>query len=187
MNSTSLQPESTTGTLLVVRRTPWDVIFGLLAVVASFFLFGNVLFATTLSVWIFAWTTLFTGIVLVIGALLRIKSGGFWSAALGGAIMIVVGVFIMRNPLIGAATLTLLVGAMFFAAGLARLVGAAQAGAGRWVLVLSGLISVGLGIWVLFNITAATATLLGTILAIQMLIEGLSMMTVGRLRLPKAA
>lgn len=52
----------------------------------------------------------------------------------------------------------------------------------RWLLVFSGLISIGLGLWVLLNIATATLTLLGTLVGIQTLLEGLTMIMVGRLR-----
>lgn len=120
--------------------------------------------------------------LVVVGALFRIKSGGFWSAALGGAILVVVGLFMLRNPLIGAVSLTLMAGAMFLASGLTRVMIAFQATQARWLLVISGVISIGLGLWVLFNIGAATLTLLGTLVGIQTLLEGITLLLVGRLR-----
>nr|NLD41522.1 sulfate permease [Actinomycetales bacterium] len=172
---------------LVIRRTPWDVILGVLLVLSSLFLFGNVLFATAISVFLVAWTSLSSGIVVLLASLFRMKSGSFWSGALGGAVLIVIGIFILRNPVIGAVALTLMVGSTFLASGLTRVVGAAQVSDARWLLVFSGIISVALGVWVLFNIAAATAVLLGVIIAIQILTEGLTMILVGRLRPAKVS
>src|SRR3712207_8254818 len=42
----------------------------------------------------------------------------------------------------------------------------------RVVLIVSGLISAVLGLWVLLNLMTATLTLLGTLLAVQTLLEG---------------
>jgi len=167
---------------LVVRRTPWDIVLGLLIVLAGFVLLGNVVLATAVSVLFLGWTTLISGIVLVVGALVRIRAGGFWSAALGGALLVVLGLFMLRNPLIGALSLTLMAGALFFASGLTRVIMAFQGTTSRWLLVFSGLISIGLGLWVLLNIATATLTLLGTLVGIQTLLEGLTMIMVGRLR-----
>jgi hypothetical protein len=50
------------------------------------------------------------------------------------------------------------------------------------LLIVSGLISAGLGLWILLNLTTATLTLLGTLLAIQTLLEGLTLVAVGRVR-----
>lgn len=186
-------PESTTALTTqpenpqVLRRTPVDVIFGLLAIAVGLFLLSNAVVATVLSVFMIAWSTLVSGVILLVGALFRIKSGGFWSGALGGSMLLVVGLFMLRNPVIGAVALTLMAGAMFFSSGLVRVAVGFQMPVGRWILVLSGLISVGLGLWVMFNVTAATPQLLGIILSIQMLMEGLNLMLVGRVRAPKKA
>lgn len=179
--------ESVSAPALVVRRTPWDIILGILIILAGLILLGNVVFATAVSVFVMAWTSLFSGIALLIGALFKIKSGGFWSGALGGAILIVLGVFMLRNPVIGAVSLTLLAGAMFLASGLTRVMAAFQSGDNRVLLVFSGIVSILLGLWVLFNIGAATLTLLGTLVGIQTLLEGFTLILVGRLRPAKKA
>ncbi|MCA1781341.1 MAG: HdeD family acid-resistance protein [Dermatophilaceae bacterium] len=169
-------------TALTPRRTTWDVILGILVVIAGIVLLGNTVFATAISVLFLGWMALTSGIVLIIGAIFRRKSGGLWSGILGGAMLGVLGLFILRNPLVGAVTLTLLAGAMFFSSGVTRVVGAAQATEARVLLIISGLISVALGLWVLFNIGTATLTLLGILLGVQTLLEGLTLITVGRLR-----
>lgn len=172
---------------LVIRRTAWDVILGILIVIAGFIMLGNVVFATAVSVLLLGWMALISGAILLIGSLFRIRSGGFWSAALGGAILVVMGLFILRNPLIGAVSLTLMAGSLFLASGLARVVAAVNARNARWLLIISGAISIGLGLWVFFNIGAATLTLLGTLMGIQTLLEGLTLIMVGRLRPPKTS
>ncbi|NLI17323.1 MAG: sulfate permease [Actinomycetales bacterium] len=172
---------------LVVRRTAWDVILGILIVIGGFVLLGNVVFATAISVLLLGWIALLSGVVLLIGSLFRIRTGGFWSAALGGAILAVLGLFILRNPLIGAVSLTLMAGSLFLASGLARVVAAFNTREARWLLVFSGVISIGLGLWVFFNIGAATLSLLGTLVGIQTLLEGLTLIMIGRLRPPKSS
>lgn len=167
---------------LVVRRTAWDVVLGMIIIVGGIILLGNVVLATAVSVLLLGWIALLSGLVLVVGSLFRIRSGGFWSAALGGAILAVLGIFVLRNPLIGAVSLTLMAGSMFFASGLTRVLTASQSTQGRWLLILSGIVSIGLGLWVLLNIGTATLTLLGTLVGIQTLLEGVTLILVGRLR-----
>ncbi len=167
---------------VAVRHTPWDVILGLVVVAAGLLLLFNVVFATAFSVLFIGWTALVAGLVELVGAVMRIRSGGFFSTALGGAILVVLGLFIIRNPLLGAVALTLLAGSLFLANGLTRLVASAQATEARWLLVASGVVSVLLGGWVLFNISTATVSLLGTLLGLQTLVEGLLLLSVGRLR-----
>lgn len=172
---------------LQVRRTAWDVILGILILIAAFVLLGDAVFATAVSVLLLAWTTLVAGVLLFVGAFFRMRSGGFWSAALGGAVLVVLGLFILRNPLVGAFTLTLMAGALFFASGLTRVISAGQHKDGRALLIVSGIISMGLGTWVLLNMMTATMTLLGVLLGVQTLIEGLTLIFFGRLRPPRTA
>lgn len=164
------------------RRTGWDVLLGILLVLAGFYVLGNVVLATALSVLLLGWIALVSGVVLLVGAFFRIRSGGFWSSALGGGVLAVLGLFILRNPVVGAVTLTLLAGSLFLVAGLTRLIAAAQSPEARGLLIVSGIVSVVLGLFVLFNLASATLTLLGVLLGIQTVVEGLTLLVAGRLR-----
>jgi uncharacterized membrane protein HdeD (DUF308 family) len=164
------------------RRTGGDIAVGVLLVIAGFILLGNVVFATVVSVLLLGWTALISGVVLVVGSLLKIRTGGSWAVALGGVVLAVLGLFILRNTEIGALTLTLLAGCMFLSTGLVRIVGGVTVPEARAVLLVSGIVSVVLGLWILLNLTTATLTLLGTLLAIQTLVEGLMLVAVGRVR-----
>lgn len=164
------------------RRTGWDVILGILLVLGGIVVLGDVVLATVVSVVLIAWTSLFSGVVMLVGALFRIRSGGAWSAALGGAVLTVLGLFMLRNPIIGAVTLTMLAGALFLTGGLARVVAAFQSAQHKLILAVSGLVSIGLGLYVLINPVVATLTLLGVLLGVQIVVEGLTLITLGRLR-----
>jgi membrane protein HdeD len=164
------------------RRTGWDMVLGVLLLIGGLVVLGNVVLATAISVFLLGWMALVSGVVLLIGAFFKIKSGGFWSAALGGVVLGVLGLFILRNPVVGALTLTLLAGSLFLVAGLTRIFTAGQFGEMRWLLIISGVISAGLGLFVLFNLATATLTLLGVLLGVQVILEGLTLLVVGRVR-----
>lgn len=164
------------------RRTGWDIFVGALLVIGGLIVLGNAVLATAISVYLIGWMALVAGVVLFVGALFRIRSGGFWSAALGGAILAVLGLFILRNPLVGAATLTLIAGSLFFVSGLTRVLVAFQIVGARAPLIVSGLASIVLGLIVLLNMATATLTLLGVLLGVQTLLEGLTVLAFGRWR-----
>lgn len=168
-------------TTLARRRTGWDVVLGILLIIGGLFVLGNVVLATAVSVVIIGWTALISGVVLLVGAFFRIKSGGFWSAALGGAVLAVLGLFLLRNPVAAAATLTLLAGSLFTVAGITRLLASAQHTEARVLLIISGVISLLLGLWVLFNLSVASLTLIGILLGVQILVEGTTLLLAGRL------
>jgi uncharacterized membrane protein HdeD (DUF308 family) len=164
------------------RRTGWDIILGALLVIVGLIVLGNAALATAVSVYFLGWLALISGVVLFVASLFRIKSGGFWSVALGGAVLAVLGLFILRNPLVGAATLTLLAGSLFLVSGLVRVLVSFQLPSMRWPLIVSGLASMVLGLIVLLNLASATLALLGILLGIQTLLEGLTVMIFGRWR-----
>lgn len=164
------------------RRSGWDIVFGIIMVLGGLGLLANSVWATAVSVFFLGWTSLISGLVLFIASFFRIKSGGFWSAALGGALLVVLGAFILRNPGATVVSLTLLAGGLFFVGGLVRIFGAFQFKEGRWLLIISGIISVILGLIVLFNLFAASFVLLGVLLGVQVLVEGITLLAVGRVR-----
>ncbi|GAA4783110.1 HdeD family acid-resistance protein [Actinomycetospora chlora] len=164
------------------RRTGWDVVLGILLLLAGLFVLGNAVIATYLSVLLLGWFAIGAGVVTLVGAFVRREAGISWSAALGGAVLIVLGVIIVRDPLAGATGLTLLAGALFLVVGLTRLIVASQVPAARTVLIISGFVSIVLGLIVLFNLQIAVLSLLGLLLGVQILVEGITILVAGRLR-----
>jgi membrane protein HdeD len=171
-----------TAVALERRRSGWDIFFGIALILLGFGVLGNAVLATAVSVFFLGWMAAISGLVLFIASFFRIKSGGFWSALLGGALLGVLGIVILRNPGLTAVSLTLLAGSLFLVGGLVRIFGSAQYANGRWILVLSGLISVGLGLIVLFNLAEASLLLLGILLGVQTIVEGFTLAIVGRVR-----
>lgn len=170
------------------RRTVWDVVAGILLVILAFVVLGHSVLATAVSVLFLGWTLLLGGVILMVSSLFRIRSGGFWSAVLGGAVLTVLGLVLLRNTAAAIVTLTLVAGAVIFVEGLVRLVSALQNNTGldRVLLVVSGAISILLGMAVLFNVFAASFVVLGTILGVHTLMNGLTLLTVGRMRVVTA-
>ncbi len=174
-------------TVMERRRTGWDIGLGILLLLAGLFVLGNAVVATIVSVVFLGWIAIGSGVVSLVGAFVRRESGVSWSAALGGAVLIVLGVVIVRDPLAGAAALTLLAGALFLAVGVTRLFAAGQVPEARTLLIVSGLLSIALGLIVLFNLSIAVPSLLGLLLGIQILVEGATLLIAGRMRPSVAA
>ncbi|WP_222269350.1 HdeD family acid-resistance protein [Modestobacter marinus] len=171
-----------TGTALARRRTGVDVVVGVLLVLAALYVFGNVVLATKLSVVVLGWTGLFSGVAMVVGTLVRARSGASWSLAVGGVVLAVLGLFLLRSPVVGALTLTLVAGALLLTTGLTRIFAAVGVPEARGLLLVSGLISAALGLFVLLNLATATFTLLGLLVGAQTLLDGVTLLAAGRLR-----
>lgn len=163
------------------RRTGWDIVLGVILLILGLVVLGHVLIATAVSVIFLGWLAVISGVVGIIAALVRIGRGGFWLPAITGGLLLVLGIFFLRNPTIAALSLTLLAGALFLASGITRLVGAFQNDAFRWPLLISGVVSAVLGLIVLANLFEATLVLLGTLLAVETIVDGITLLVFGRI------
>ena len=106
--------------------------------------------------------------------------GRWWNIAVA-LLAIVSGVWLLANPLEGMVSLTIVVGATFFAMGLVRLLlsGALRGTPFFWMLLLSGLGSVAIGLIVLLGFAAAATSFLGILLGVQLLAEGIGLVALG--------
>lgn len=172
--------------VLARSRTGWDIALGAVLVIGGLIVLGHAVIATTVSVLFVGWMLVLFGVVGLLGSLFRIGKGGFWTSALTGALLTVLGLVMLRNVEAAAVTLTLVAGTMFLTGGIVRLVAAGGMPEYRIALILSGIVSTALGLIVLFNLFEASFVLLGVFLGIEMLTDGIAMMLVGRVRLVPA-
>src|SRR3954452_1307065 len=162
------------------RLTTGGLILGAVVVLIGLVVLGNTVFATTLSLKFLGWLLLVGGVITLAAAVFLIGRHDFWVGALSGGLMTVLGLVLLRHTSAAAVTLTLVAGAMFLASGVARLVAAFRSSDERLALLLSGGVSAVLGLIVLFNIATASEHLLGFILGVQIVADGIAIMLVGR-------
>lgn len=163
-----------------VRRTGWDVVIGALLAIGGLVILAYAAFWTQVSVLFMGWMLVAIGLLALVASFFRIGKGGFWSAALTGGLLGVLGLFMLTNTEIAAVTLTLLAGTIFLAGGVVRLAVAAEDRAYRVPLIFGGIVEVALGLIVLFNLFDASYVLLGVLLGVEVLVEGITMMLIGR-------
>ena len=168
---------------MAMRRTGWDIALGALLVVTGLVILGDAAFATEVSVLFIGWMLVIYGFIALAAAWFLIGKGGFWSATVSGALMVVLGLLFLRHTGAAALTLTLLAGVIFLSAGIMRLMAAFHDPLLRVPLVLSGVASTILGLIVLLDLFDATYVLLGTLLGVYAIVDGITMMAIGRWRL----
>lgn len=168
------------GVSVTRQRTTWSFLLGALLVLIGLVVLGNAVIATTVSVLFLGWMLLLAGIAGLVAAVVTAGSGGVWSTAIGGGVCFVVGLMCLRHTDAAAVTLTLIMGALFLLSGLVRLVAAGASAEYRWPLLFSGAVSTLLGLVVLLNLFDASRALLGVMLGIQTVVEGLTLIVVGR-------
>jgi uncharacterized membrane protein HdeD (DUF308 family) len=165
-----------------LRRTVWDVVLGAVFIVAGVLVLGDVVIASVVSVLFLGWTLLISGVVGVLAALARIGRGGFWLGLLGGSLSLVAGIVFVRNPGTTLLALALVAGALLITGGLVRIVLAVQQPDQRAVLALSGVIGIVLGLMILNRWPESALWLLGTVLGVQLIVDGVLLLVLGRLR-----
>lgn len=104
-----------------------------------------------------------------------------WTAAYS-ALNVVVGVWMLANPLQGMISLTFVVGILFLVSGLVRLYMAIANYRGTnmmWLMVFSGVVSAALGAFILFSVPETSLILLGTLVAIELIVIGTTLISVG--------
>lgn len=165
------------------QRTGWDLLFGGLSVLAGVIVLSHVALASVISVLFTGWMLLVGGIVLAVGAIVNWSDHARrWNLAYG-ALIGVLGFGFVRNPGIGLLALTLLAGSLLLVGGILRVVLAFQPGMPRAVLLLSGGITLLLAVLILSGFPASALWFLGTVLGVQLVIDGVTTLLIGRVRL----
>jgi membrane protein HdeD len=176
----------TSGPTLQRRRTSWDLVLGALSALAGVFVLGHVAFASLVSILFVGWMLLVGGIVLAISAVVGWSDPTHrWDLA-SGALLAILGLGLVRNPGVGLLVLTLLAGSLLLLGGVVRLVAAFQDGAPRAVLAINGIVTILLGMMVLLNWPVSAVWFLGTILGVQLVLDGITLAAVGRIRVVPA-
>lgn len=152
----------------------WMAVLAVICIVGGFMALLNPFGATILAVVLAGWVFLIQGVVQVIHAFrVRDWPGFLWSLGLG-VLSLLVGFVLVADPLAGSVSLTLLVAVLFLITGVAKTMFALSlrpAGGWVWVLV-SGLVSMALGVMILAGLPATVATILGLLLGIELVSNG---------------
>lgn len=163
----------------------------------------NELAQASKSVKIWGWIVLIVGILAVVSPLVAGKTvavmvaillviagvshlihafqgGGFWTGMFG-AVAAIAGLVMLGRPLLGLASLTMVLIAYFLAMGIAEVIAAFQVrpAQGWGFLLFNGIISIvlALAIWNQWPLSGAWA--IGVLVGIQLIFSGLTMITVG--------
>lgn len=152
------------------------LIAGLIALVGGIIALLNPLAATVTAVMLAGWIMVAAGVIEIIGVFSANGWGArIWSLILG-LLTVVLGLYILANPIISAVVLTWLVGVLFLATGATKVVlSFGLRGTGFMaVVLLSGVVSIVLGIMVLSNFPYSAASILGILLAVELISTGVA-------------
>jgi uncharacterized membrane protein HdeD (DUF308 family) len=159
----------------------WIVALGVVYLIAGIIALGSVVMATIASVYVVGIMMIVAGVFEVIHSF-QIKGWGrfiFW--LLLGVLYIIAGFVAFDNPLLTAVWLTLILGAALVASGIMRVfLGFNMQGGSPWIwVVVSGLITLLLGIIILIHWPVSSLWTLGIFLGVDLVFAGASWIGVG--------
>lgn len=170
-----------TTTAHAAPRWGWLAFLGVISIVGGVLALINPFTATLTAAMLAAWTFLIFGVLHIVQTFRASGRGGvfLWNLLIG-LLMFALGVSLIFRPLEGIISLTVVVAIMFIVLGVAKFLYAfslrPMQGWG-WVL-LSGVVSLVLGVMILADMPWAAASILGILLAVELLSNGFFMLLV---------
>jgi uncharacterized membrane protein HdeD (DUF308 family) len=148
---------------------------GLVSVLVGFLAISSAFIATLASVVVFGTLLLIAGITEVIHAVMVRNWRGFALHLLAAGLYLIVGLFMIEDPIRAAAVLTLLLAASFLVGGLLRILFSlvVQFPAWPWV-VLHGVVDLILGVAILSGWPESSLVVIGLLVGIDLLFHGWS-------------
>ena len=154
----------------------WFLALGiLLMILGAVCIVGDVT-ATFATVLVFGWLLLISGIVALVHAFRTMTWNGFFLSMLSALFRGFTGYLLIRYPLVGAASLTLLLASFFVVGGVFRAIGAGMMKFPRWGWsVFSGLVSLVLGVMLLTQLPVSSIWFIGFAIGVDLIVDGASL------------
>jgi len=129
--------------------------------------------ATGFSILALGWVLIISAVFWFVNAFLTFNWSLFFLCLLNALIRGTVGYLLIRHPNAGAEGITMVLAVFFIVAGLYRIIGASVIKFPQWwLMVLAGLVSVGLGVFVIMNWSATSTFFLGIVIGVDLLFDG---------------
>ena len=152
-----------------------EVFLGILLVIFSFIMLSSVVVTTFASIYFIGWIFAITGVVAIAQGLFSGHLDSAVLGVLGGVLGLIIGLVMINNPEMSAATLTLLVGVMLMVSGAYRgIVAIFQRGPGWVATLIWGILTFTLGLIVWQQWPVSGYWLVGTFVGIEFLILGIN-------------
>ena len=154
------------------------VLLGIVMVLAGILVLGDVVLVTVISTMVIGLTAIAAGAFEIIHAFWTKGWGGFLWQVLLGVLYVAFGVVLMRQPVAGALILTYVLGLVFLASGVVRiLLGFSHWKEAGWVMLLSGTFGVLAGLVVLTGFPSTGLWVLGFMLGVDLIVHGAAWLT----------
>jgi uncharacterized membrane protein HdeD (DUF308 family) len=159
-------------------RKSWSrfLLLGILLMLLGLLCIGKAQTATTFSILALGWVLLISAVVWLTNSVYSLNWHVFFLYLLNAIIRGVTGYLLIRHPDAGAQGVTLLLATLFMVGGLFRGIGASVIQFPRWGwTVFSGLVSFGLGVYLLATFPAASPYFVGVVIGVDLIFDGSSL------------
>ena len=165
-----------TGADIGRQVSTWSMIWGVLLIICGILAIGSPLVAAVAVNVVVAWLIVFAGAFHVVLAFQAHRAGSvIWKLLVGLAYMFV-GIYLIVQPAIGVASLTLLLASLFLIEGVLNIVlffRMRSVGGSAWMLV-DGIVTLVLGLMIYMGWPASSTWAIGTLVGVSMIISGVS-------------
>ena len=177
MSSKILSAGSLPSTIDEVRSSwSWFLALGVLFIFFGAGCIISEVTATFATVLVFGWILLLSGVVALVHAFRIHTWSGFLLSLLTALFRGFTGYLLIRYPLAGAASLTLILASLFIVGGLFRAIGAGTLRLPRWGWsAFSGVLSIVLGTMLLVQIPVSSVWFVGFAIGIDLIFDGASL------------
>jgi len=182
---------SPSSSLLVRHASGWSIAWGILLIIFGVFAIASPLVAAVAVNAVIAWLIILAGAVHLIVGFHSHGAGSLIWKVLVGLAYILIGAYLLLHPLLGVATLTLLLASLFLIEGVLDLVLYFKVrplhGAG-WLL-LDGVVTLLLSLLIWSHWPSSSAWAIGTLVGVSMIMSGVTrvMLSLAVRRLTKTA
>ena len=165
-----------TATDIVRHASTWSIVWGVLLIIFGMLAVGSPFVAAVAVSVVIAWLIVLAGVVHLFLAFHAHRAGSLLWKLLVGLAYLFFGLYLIMHPVLGVASLTLLLATLFLIEGVLNIVLYVKMRPLRgssWVLI-DGIITLLLGLMIYLQWPSSAAWAIGTLVGISMIISGIT-------------
>ena len=161
---------------IIRHASSWSIVWGILLIVFGILAIGSPFVAAVAVAAVIAWLIILAGIVHLILAFQVHRAGSLIWKLLVGLAYLFIGIYLLMHPVLGVASLTLVLASLFLIEGILDIVLFFQMRSMRgsgWVLT-DGIITLLLGLLIYLQWPSSSVWAIGTLVGVSMIISGVT-------------
>jgi uncharacterized membrane protein HdeD (DUF308 family) len=161
---------------IVRRASAWSIAWGVLLIILGILAISSPLLAAVAVSLVIAWLIMFAGAVHVVLAFHTHRAGSVIWKLLVGLAYVLLGAYLIAHPLLGVASLTLVLASLFLIEGILDIIlffRMRPLRGSSWVL-MDGIITLLLGLLIYIHWPSSSAWAIGTLVGVSMMISGVA-------------